>query len=571
MRVVPARAAVLGAVIAAIVTLPGLGNGTLWDNSETAYGEVAREILLTHDWVVMHLNGQPWFIQPPLYFWAAALLARIVGVGTVAMRLPAALATIAMGGAIGYATARIAGGRAGTIAAVVLSTSLMQAIVGRLAIMDALLDLFVTAAILWWYRALEPADPAALESGKRSTAFLLGAAALALGTLAKGPVAPVVVVLVIGVWLAWERRSASALVVPRPATLGAALALFLVVTLPWFVIEALRVGPDATRELIGHYTVGRYTGVIENQRGPWWYYVPVLILGFFPWTAFVPVGLITAVGLARERGGAFARLALVWTLVPFVFFSFAQTKLPNYVALVLPALAIVIALWFARPGAGGERRAGIISAATIPLFIGALGFAIAVFIRTNRLEIATGVVAPAFEVLAVVMLAGSLITVLAMAVPRWTPAAPYVLGATAGALVLFIAFIAVPAAETLKPIPSFARTIQALRTPGAVVALRSVSGGNSLVFYTQPGVRSLDDPDADFVALICSAPDVFVITRGRDGEHLVQTATAHGRRASVVQRAARDALVRVDGPTCGPGRSPVVRSSTAVASADMRY
>ncbi|MGB6602294.1 MAG: hypothetical protein WBE77_14565, partial [Candidatus Cybelea sp.] len=58
----PARAAWIGAIVAALVTLPGLWVGTLWDNSETAYGEVAREILLTHDWIVMHLNGVPYFV-----------------------------------------------------------------------------------------------------------------------------------------------------------------------------------------------------------------------------------------------------------------------------------------------------------------------------------------------------------------------------------------------------------------------------------------------------------------------------------------------------------------------------
>jgi hypothetical protein len=52
-------------LVAALATLPGLGIGTLWDNSETAYGEVAREILIYHDPIVLHLNGQPWFVQPP--------------------------------------------------------------------------------------------------------------------------------------------------------------------------------------------------------------------------------------------------------------------------------------------------------------------------------------------------------------------------------------------------------------------------------------------------------------------------------------------------------------------------
>jgi 4-amino-4-deoxy-L-arabinose transferase-like glycosyltransferase len=550
MRLVPARAALLGALFAAIVTLPGLGNGTLWDNSETAYGEVAREVLLTHDWVVMHLNGVAWFVQPPLYFWVAAAFAAAFGTGETAMRLPAALATIAMAAAVGDATARIAGGRAGTVAAVVLSTSLMQAIVGRLAIMDAMLDLFVTAAILWWFRALEPPAAPGIATGGRSTAFLLGAAALALGMLTKGPVAPVVVVLVVGVWLAWEARSGAGVVVPRTATLAAAAGLFLAIALPWFAIEALRVGPDATRELIGHYTIGRYTGVIENQRGPIWYYVPVVILGFFPWIAFVPVALGHAFGLARARDGAFARLALVWTVVPFVFFSFAQTKLPNYVALILPALAILVALWFERFATAGKRWPGIVSAATIPLFIGALAFAIDAFIRSNRLEMVSHVVVAQFAGLGVAMLAGSLVTLAAVTRRRWARAAPYLLGATAGALVLFIALIAEPAAEAFKPIPGFARTIQAARTPHAIVALRSVSGGNSIVFYTQPGVVSLDDPDADFVALICRHPDVFVVTRGRDGATLVRSATAHGRRAALLARSANDALVRVDGPPC---------------------
>jgi len=149
----PWRAALIGAAVAALVTLPGLGSGTLWDNSETAYGEVAREIFLARDWVVLHFNGDPWFVQPPLYFWIAAICAKIFGVTTLALRLPAALATIAVGAMTAYAVARQAGMRAGIYAGVILSTCLMQAIVGRLAIMDALLDLFVAATIFAWFGA----------------------------------------------------------------------------------------------------------------------------------------------------------------------------------------------------------------------------------------------------------------------------------------------------------------------------------------------------------------------------------------------------------------------------------
>ncbi|HZZ65667.1 MAG TPA: glycosyltransferase family 39 protein, partial [Candidatus Baltobacteraceae bacterium] len=263
------RAALIAAAVAALVTIPGLGSGTLWDNSETAYGEVAREILLTHDWVVMHLNAFPWFVQPPLYFWIAALLAKIFGITTFALRLPAALATIVMGGLTAYAVTRQAGLRAGLYAGVILSTSLMQAIVGRLAIMDALLDLTVAFTIFWWFRSLQTG---------RDKYVMLGWASAALGFLAKGPVAPVISLLVIAVYFFWERRATNARL-PSWKAWAAGVLVFAAIIAPWLIALIAAKGSHSMVRLIGHYTIGRYTGTIENQSGPVWYYLPVLILG----------------------------------------------------------------------------------------------------------------------------------------------------------------------------------------------------------------------------------------------------------------------------------------------------
>ncbi len=552
MRSVPARAALIGAFLAALVTLPGLGIGTLWDNSETAYGEVAREILLTHDWVVMHLNATPWFVQTPLYFWIAALFAKVFGPTAFALRLPSALATIAMGGTVGYATARIAGERAGMISAIVLSTSLMQAIVGRLAIMDALLDLAIAAAVLWWYRALEPTG----DVRRRDVAFVYGALALAVGTLAKGPVAPVVTVLVIGVWALWEQR-AGRIAAPRRRALALAALAYVVVALPWFLALALRVGPAAVGELIGHYTFGRYTGVIENQTGPVWYYVPVLILGFFPWIAFVPVALAAAWRAAQRTDGAFARLALVWTVVPFAFFSFASTKLPNYVAMILPALAILVALWFERVRAGADRRAAVVSAATIPVFVGCVAFAIARFSHSNRLDVDLAALNGQLVVLGVAMLVGSVLTAVAIARRSTAAWSPYVLALTSGALVLFIAIVAEPAAEPLKPIPPIARTIDASRRPGDVVAIGGVSGGNGLLFYTSPPVRDIKN-DAGFVSTICPGGGAWIVARPQEAQRLAALARSFRRTAEIVMRTPfaqhpSAALLYVAGADCSGG------------------
>src|SRR5579872_389230 len=285
----PWRAAVIGAAAGALVTIPGLGSGTLWDNSETAYGEVAREILLTHDWVVMHLNGAPWFVQPPLYFWIAALCAKIFGIGSFAMRLPSALATIAMGGMTAYAVTRQAGSRAGLYSAAILSTCLMQAIVGRLAIMDALLDLAIAFTVFWWFRAVQTG---------RDRYFVYGWIAAALGFLAKGPVAPVAALLVIVPYFLWESRASHAHLPTWKAWISG-IALFCVIAAPWIAQLIARTGVASVVQLIGHYTFGRYTGTIENQSGPFWYYVPVLILGFFPWIAFLPSAVAFCVSCLR--------------------------------------------------------------------------------------------------------------------------------------------------------------------------------------------------------------------------------------------------------------------------------
>ena len=551
MRNDPWRAALIGIAVATAVTLPGLGIGTLWDNSETAYGEVAREVLLYADPVVLHLNGAPWFVQPPLYFWIAAIFIKIFGLGTLALRLPAALATIAIGAASGYAVARVAGTRAGAFVAVILSTTLMQAIIGRLAIMDALLDGAVAATIFLWFRAIERGE---------GRAFAWGWVAAAFGVLAKGPVAIVIALMVIVPWAVWDHSSGIRLRWPSPRSWVIAAVAFLAITMPWIILLEMREGGSALATLIGHYTVGRYLGTIENQTGPWFYYVPVVILGFFPWVAFLPAALASSVRLLAERTSderlaSLHRLALVWAVVPFVFFSLAQTKLPNYIALELPALALLVALWFDGIAESGLRRAALVSAAIVPITIGCIAFAIWRFSDSMHLSQQTRFVIPDLTFLGLAMFAGSIVTFVILLRPDGARRAPYVLAATSVLTILLIAFVAEPHAEPLKPIPQLARVIATERRPDDAVAIQGVSGGNALLFYTAPVVASINPPDdrtrnaADPKAVICAAPRAFVVTSLHRPAH----DPSYGRRRTLIATAANDALYLFDGPRCDNG------------------
>lgn len=545
------RAAAVGAVVAALITLPGLGVGTLWDNSETAYGEVAREILLTHDWVIMHLNNVPYFVQPPLYFWLGAAFSLLAGPTPLALRLPSALATVALSAFTGYAVARQAGARVGVYAAVILSTCLMQAVIGRLAIMDALLDLAVAMTILWWFRGLE-------SGGDRYTIY--GWIAASFGFLAKGLVAPVVALLVVVPFFFWNRRlepthAPSA----RAWILG--LAAFFAIAAPWPIALVLHYHFFPLQKLIGEYTIGRYTGVVENQAGPIWYYLPVVILGFFPWIAFLPMAV--AYGIRRLRSAQpqdpgssrLVRLAFAWIVMPLLFFSLARTKLPNYIALEFPALALITALYFEAVVRRGGTRSAVLSAATVPITIGALAFAIWLFTRNNRLTAEIAIAVPPLLAMAVTIFAGSLLTALLVARRGDVSAAPYALALAAVVATDVLAVTVLPHAEAFKPVPRLAALIEREREPGDAVAIQGVSGGNALLFYTRPVVVVLAPPSDGETAegvnprtVICAASRIWVIVPAAG----VSEDPTYGRVRRLIAVDRKAALLLYGGRPCTP-------------------
>jgi 4-amino-4-deoxy-L-arabinose transferase-like glycosyltransferase len=545
----PALAAFVGAAVAALITLPGLGSGTLWDNSETAYGEVAREILLTHDWAIMHFNGVPYFVQPPLYFWLGAISALLFGVTSLALRLPSALATIALAAMTGYAVARQAGTRVGVYASVLLSSCLMVAVIGRLAIMDALLDLTAAMTIFWWFRGLETG---------RDRYFVYGWIAAGFGFLAKGLVAPVVALLVAVPFFIWNRRHERTFA-PSARAWILGLAAFAAITVPWPLVLVAHYQLFPLTELLGYYTVGRYTSVIENQSGPLWYYVPVLLLGFFPWMAFLPMavtyGIRSLRAVPQDAGVArLVRLAFVWIVVPTLFFSFARTKLPNYVALEFPALALLTALYFEAVVRRGGTRSAVVSASFVPITIGMLALAIAIFTRSNKLDPTVMQIVPALIAMGATIFAGSALTALLLARPAGAAIAPYALAGATLIAIEVLAMAVLPLTDAYKPIPRLAAIINRERGPFDKVGIQSTSGGNALLFYTRPDVAVLapakdggrENDGIDPRVAICGAQRAWVIAPKKRPAY----DPTYGRRRRLIATDMNAALFLYDGPLC---------------------
>jgi 4-amino-4-deoxy-L-arabinose transferase-like glycosyltransferase len=545
----PVRAAFVGAIAAALITIPGLGSGTLWDNSETAYAEVAREILITHNWLVMHFNMVPYFVQPPLYFWLGAAFASLWGPTSFALRFPSALATIVLGGMVGFAVARQAGTRVGIYASIILSSCFMQAVIGRLAIMDALLDLAVALTIFWWFRGLQTG---------RDRYFVYGAIAAAGGFLAKGLVAPVIALLVIVPFFFWNQRY-EVTHVPSWRAWVAGLLSFAAVAFPWPVAVFLRYDDFFLHQLIGVYTIGRYTGVIENQSGPLWYYLAVIIMGFFPWIAFLPMAVAYGVGRLRSPGGNGAsgrlvRLAFVWSVVPLLFFSFARTKLPNYVALEFPALALLTALYFDSVVRQGGTRSAVVCASFVPVTIGLLAIAASAFMQDNRFGGAVSDVIPGLIGLAAAIFVGSVLTAVMMARPSTVGAAPYALAFATLVAVDAVTILVLPRTDALKPIPHLAAIINRDRQPYDTVAIQNISGGNALLFYTGPSIDVLappggGDPSTEGIdprVAICGSQRTWVVAPARRPTF----DPTYGRHRHLIAVDEKAALYLYDGPPC---------------------
>jgi 4-amino-4-deoxy-L-arabinose transferase-like glycosyltransferase len=316
----------------------GLGATGLFDADEPAYAQAAREMLERGDWVTPHFNGQPRFDKPILFYWLILLSYRVFGVTEFAVRFWSALAGLGLVVLLWRAARRRIGGEAALWTGVAFSANLLTALLARAAVTDMLLTFFVTAAIVAGLDALE-----ASASGGRWPARGMWAA-MALAVLVKGPVGLLIPAMALGGCLLAlpEARAGLRRLFPWEGP-----ALFLAIAAPWYALALSANGWAFVEGFVIKHHLTRYTGVISSHAGPLWFYLPVVLVGFFPWSSFLPAALWRAAKTAygRHAGTAGDRLAvacLCWLSGLFVFFSLAGTKLPSYLFPAFPAMALLV-------------------------------------------------------------------------------------------------------------------------------------------------------------------------------------------------------------------------------------
>ena len=311
---------------------------SLFDADEPAYAEAAREMLLSGDWITPHFNFQPRFDKPILFYWLIALAYTWFGIGEYAARFWSAVFATGLTLSIYLFGRQQFGRRAATIAALAFATNVGTVVLARAAVTDMTLAFCMTWTLFCFFDVYLAADK------KCARLPFTGYVALACAVLTKGPIGLVLPGLIVGLFLAIRGKGLATL--SRLRVLPG-LVLFGVIALPWYVLVLREHGGAFIQGFFVQHHLNRYLGVISGHVGGLLYFLPVVVLGFFPWSVTLSNAFSRLWAIrGRLRAELTGRQELVlflwlWCGVVIVFFSLSRTKLPSYIFPAVPALALL--------------------------------------------------------------------------------------------------------------------------------------------------------------------------------------------------------------------------------------
>jgi 4-amino-4-deoxy-L-arabinose transferase-like glycosyltransferase len=353
----------------------------LLDDADSVHAEVAREMVLRHDWVTLYANDIRYLEKAPLLYWSMAASFTLFGPQDWAARLPLVLATLAQFLVV-YSTGRrlFASDTAGFYAALILLTSFGIFIYTRILIPDVVVCLWLSLAMLFFWISLEQPQPS------RATAWGF-AVASALGVLTKGLIGVVFPIGIVFIFLLLNRNLGH-LKRWHPVS---SLLLFLIIALPWHIAAGIaNPSQGQVHGFFWFYFINEHLLRYLNRRVPRDYdTVPLLLfwalLGAFlvPWIAFVfralvPVRMRSSLRRVRlPRHDQAWNLLAIWAAFVMVFFSFS-TRQEYYSLPALPPLALMIGGWLNREEKCSARDPRRIAGRRIAIVLFLLGAAVSV-------------------------------------------------------------------------------------------------------------------------------------------------------------------------------------------------
>ncbi|RYX83204.1 glycosyltransferase family 39 protein [bacterium] len=319
------------AVVAALLLFWNLAYAPFLNPDEGRYASASYEMAFglnggPTDWLVPHLNGIARLNKPPLVYWATASAFKLFGASSGVGRLPSAFASLLILVILWVWASRVWGRRAGAMSALIWATAVFPAAMGRVANTDMLLAASIALASFGAFWVVE-----ACSKRGRTIATAALAVGMGLALLSKGPVGVALPLVGLAFYALLARVRVSS---ERFTRVSIALAIALLIGAPWFLLVNLQ-RPEFLHDFIFAENLKRFSGGenFHDKTSPL-YYLPVVLVGLLPWTAFILTAFFHPNTDGRARR---ARLFLwIWSLGIIVFFSLSKTKLVSY---VLPGFA----------------------------------------------------------------------------------------------------------------------------------------------------------------------------------------------------------------------------------------
>jgi 4-amino-4-deoxy-L-arabinose transferase-like glycosyltransferase len=335
---------------------------------EPRYAQIAHEMLVRFDsahtikgrldaCVTPYLYGHPWLEKPALYYWRAMFLFQDFGVHDWSARLPSTTFAFIMAALIYLHMRRFRPGGHLDAALITVACAGIMAF-ARGASTDMQMAAPLAIGLLGWYAWYETGSKFWLYD----IYFFTG-----LATLAKGPVAPLLAVLII-IAFAFLRKEWS--IILRSLWWPGVLLYFAMV-LPWF-IAVQHQNPTFFREFFLEHNLERFATDRYQHSQPFWYYLAVMLVALMPWTVLAVRalidGILTSVAEWRLRysragkplptrpGDAFPEFLILWAFIPVLFFSLSASKLPGYVLPSIPPITILTGDYLFRRRQPGLNR-----------------------------------------------------------------------------------------------------------------------------------------------------------------------------------------------------------------------
>lgn len=332
-------------VLVAALFLSGLGAYRDFVRAESYFALGSRLMLNEGDWLAPHAPDEPVLNKPPLQYWLTGIAYKIFGANYAAARLPSALAALCVLVVVYLLGARLYGRPAGLLSVGILTSSYLFYTFARTAMSDMLLTLCATSALYCFILALTER-----REQRGSLAAFCGYVFIALGMLAKGPVAAVLVCGPILFELIFSRELST---LKRLRIFAGALIILAIAT-PYFLLLYLKLGAAPLYAFFVGENLQRFTGEIyAYATRPIWYLPLALVSDLAPWSLLLFPAIyldwrsLRAVEPDERRA---RRLLYLWLFFPLVFFSFSHFKLDYYLLPAMPAGALIIGKLLARAG-----------------------------------------------------------------------------------------------------------------------------------------------------------------------------------------------------------------------------